>query len=69
MDIVTAHAKKNSIKNVSKIFLQTKIKETNSSYKSALKMSFSSLSLSSVDVRDANMSVLNCRKFPYTQET
>ena len=37
------------IKNISKIFLQTKIKKTNSSYKSALKMSFSSLSLSSVE--------------------
>ena len=40
MDIVTVHAKRNSIKNISKIFLQTKIKKTNSSYKSALKISF-----------------------------
>ena len=41
---------KNSvIKNMSKIFLQTKIKKTNSSYKSSLKMSFPSLSLSSVE--------------------
>ena len=41
---------KNSIiKNIWKIFLQTKIKKTNSSYKSALKMSFPSLSLSSVE--------------------
>ena len=41
--------KSSFIKNISKIFLQTKIKKTNSSYKSALKMSFPSLSLSSVE--------------------
>ena len=48
MDIVTVHAKRNSIKNISKIFLQTKIKKTNSSYKSALKISFF-FALSSVE--------------------